>query len=229
VTYDGTAKSATVGTTSSVAGAAQNISTGGAATQTAAGTYAVTADFVPTDTTNYNTLTAQSAGNFIILTTYNAWADGTFTNAFTDQDPTHDPDSDTLTNLQEYAFGTDPTTGASGPGSIIYVAGGAVTTTGSPVASNLAVGEGVDYRAVFGRRKDYTTAGLTYTVQFSVDMLTWTNSTIQPTVLTGAGNANPSAVDAVSVPYPFFISYTRNGVPGYEKPTFFRVSVSSSN
>ena len=40
--------------------------TGGAATQTTAGTYAVTADFVPTDTTNYNTLIGLSAGNFVI-------------------------------------------------------------------------------------------------------------------------------------------------------------------
>ena len=41
---------------SSVPGAVANVLTGGAATQTNAGTYAVTADFVPTDTTNYNTL-----------------------------------------------------------------------------------------------------------------------------------------------------------------------------
>ena len=39
-----------------------NILTGGAATQTNAGTYAVTADFVPTDTTNYNTLTGYRRG-----------------------------------------------------------------------------------------------------------------------------------------------------------------------
>jgi hypothetical protein len=39
--------------------------TGGSATKTAAGTYAVTADFVPNDS-NYNTLTGLSAGNFVI-------------------------------------------------------------------------------------------------------------------------------------------------------------------
>ncbi|MEI7900197.1 MAG: tandem-95 repeat protein, partial [bacterium] len=66
-TYDGSPKSATAGiAASSVPGAVQNILTGGAATQTAAATYAVTADFVPADTTNYNTLAALSAGNFII-------------------------------------------------------------------------------------------------------------------------------------------------------------------
>jgi hypothetical protein len=66
-TYDGSPKAATVTiSSSSVPGSVANILTGGAATQTNAGTYAVTADFVPNDTTNYNTLTALSAGNFLI-------------------------------------------------------------------------------------------------------------------------------------------------------------------
>ncbi|HEY6838084.1 MAG TPA: Ig-like domain repeat protein, partial [Geobacteraceae bacterium] len=64
VTYDGTAKSANVN--GSVAGTVSNILTGGAASQTNAGTYAVTANFTPTDTTNYTTLTGASAGNFVI-------------------------------------------------------------------------------------------------------------------------------------------------------------------
>ena len=67
VTYDGAAKAATVAiSVSSVPGAVANILTGGAASQTNAGTYAVTADFVPADAVNYKTLTAQSAGNFVI-------------------------------------------------------------------------------------------------------------------------------------------------------------------
>src|SRR5204863_24711 len=53
-------------TTSSVPGSVANILTGGAATQTNASTYAVTANFVPTDTINYNTLTGVSAGSFQI-------------------------------------------------------------------------------------------------------------------------------------------------------------------
>jgi CBS domain-containing protein len=64
VTYDGTAKAATV--SGSVSGSASNILTGGAATQTTAGTYAVTADFTPTDTTDYNSLTGAAAGSFVI-------------------------------------------------------------------------------------------------------------------------------------------------------------------
>ena len=66
-TYTGSAQAATVSmTTSSVPGTVANVLTGGAATQTNAGTYAVTADFVPTDTTNYNTLIGLAAGNFVI-------------------------------------------------------------------------------------------------------------------------------------------------------------------
>ena len=74
-TYDGTAKAATVSiTTSSVPGAVTGILTGGAATQAAAGSYPVTANFVPTDTTNYNTLSGLAAGNFVIAGSYAGWA-----------------------------------------------------------------------------------------------------------------------------------------------------------
>src|SRR5439155_223147 len=66
-TYNGSGQAATVTlSASSVPGTVANVLTGGAATQTTAGTYAVTANFVPTDTTNYNTLTSLSAGNFVI-------------------------------------------------------------------------------------------------------------------------------------------------------------------
>ena len=66
-TYSGSPQAATVTiSASSVPGSVANIKTGGLASQTTAGTYAVTADFVPTDSTNYNSLTGLSAGNFVI-------------------------------------------------------------------------------------------------------------------------------------------------------------------
>jgi autotransporter-associated beta strand protein len=66
-TYSGSAQSATVSiSASSVSGTVTTISTGGSATQTNVGTYAVTASFIPTDSTNYNTLTIVSSGNFVI-------------------------------------------------------------------------------------------------------------------------------------------------------------------
>ncbi|MFZ4856817.1 MAG: beta strand repeat-containing protein, partial [Desulfuromonadaceae bacterium] len=65
VTYNGSAQSATV--SGSVAGTVSSIKYNGSATvPTAADTYIVTADFTPTDTTNYNSLTAASAGSFVI-------------------------------------------------------------------------------------------------------------------------------------------------------------------
>ena len=67
VAYDGLPHSAPViVSSSSVGGTLANILTGGAATQINVGTYAVIADFIPTNTNNYNTLTGLSAGNFMI-------------------------------------------------------------------------------------------------------------------------------------------------------------------
>lgn len=66
VTFDGSAHFATVGATSSVPGNVVHILMNGALSQTAIGTYAVTADFVPFNA-NYNSLIGLSAGNFAIV------------------------------------------------------------------------------------------------------------------------------------------------------------------
>ncbi|WP_089241482.1 MBG domain-containing protein, partial [Belliella buryatensis] len=64
VTYDATEQTAVVAVgTSSVPGTVANVVNGA---HTNAGTYAVTADFVPDDTDNYETLTGLSAGDFVI-------------------------------------------------------------------------------------------------------------------------------------------------------------------
>jgi hypothetical protein len=67
-TYSGSPQAATVAiSVSSVPGTVSNVKYDGSATApTNAGTYAVTADFVPTDSTNYNSLIGLSAGNFVI-------------------------------------------------------------------------------------------------------------------------------------------------------------------
>ncbi len=66
-TYDGTSKSATVVVVGSVAGTVSDVKYGvSSIPPTNAGTYAVTADFAPTDTTLYNSLSDASAGNFVI-------------------------------------------------------------------------------------------------------------------------------------------------------------------
>ena len=63
VTYDATAKSATA--TASGGGVVSNISTGGAASQTNAGTYTVTADIAAS--TNYNAATGATATNSFVI------------------------------------------------------------------------------------------------------------------------------------------------------------------
>jgi gliding motility-associated-like protein len=65
VTYNGSAQSAVL--SSSVPGSITNAKYNGSATiPTNAATYAMTADFTPTDVVNYNSLTSATAGNFVI-------------------------------------------------------------------------------------------------------------------------------------------------------------------
>lgn len=133
--------------------------------------------------------------------------------------PTDNPDGDSLDNLLEYAFGTHPAT--TNIASIAYVADGALTTPGAPRALDLDAGPGTDFHAVFARRKNHLAAGLIYTVQFTADLTTWTNSTETPSPLTGL--SNPAEVEAVAVRYPAQVPLTGGGT---EKPTFFRILVS---
>ena len=61
-------------------------------------------------------------------------------------------------------------------------------------------------------------AGLTYTPQFSPDLTEWVDATDTPEMIeSGSGD-----IDAVYVPYPMIIQTTT----GWEKPQFFRLSVS---
>ena len=66
VVYNGLPQAAVV--VGSVPGVVSNVKYNGEATEpTAAGAYAVTADFLPDDADNYNALTGASAGDFVIL------------------------------------------------------------------------------------------------------------------------------------------------------------------
>lgn len=114
VTFDGIGKSATVSvTTSSVPGSVANILTGGQASQTNAGTYAVTADFVPTDSANYASLTNLAAGEFVITSPPYSYAVYSNLNGLV-QGPEGDDDGDGFANLYEYFTGTNPTNFDSG-------------------------------------------------------------------------------------------------------------------
>tara|TARA_B110000285_G_scaffold161738_1_gene180657 strand:+ start:299 stop:6547 length:6249 start_codon:yes stop_codon:yes gene_type:complete len=125
-----------------------------------------------------------------------------------------DVDGDGNSNLLEFAFGTDPA--VSNSGSIGYGSG---VTPGLPLpVLETITSNNVDFRAVFGRRKDWSVAGLTYTPQFSPDLTEWVDATDTPEMIeSGSGD-----IDAVYVPYPMIIQTTT----GWEKPQFFRLSVS---
>ena len=97
---------------------------------------------------------------------YAIWANGTFGNAFTDKDPTHDPDDDGQTNLQEFAFGLDPTSGSSV----------------NPITQQLDKTTGV---FKYSRTKD---SGLIYNVYYSTNLSAWT--------LDASANQTPAAAVA---------------------------------
>ena len=170
VTYDGTAKAATVAiTVSSVPGAVGSILTGGAVTQTAANTYAVTANFVPTDSTDYNTLTTQSAGNFIInkaTPTVTVTGTTTFTDDGTPQGPNTVTITPTDTGAVTYSYaGTGGTT--YGPSATQPSFAGTFTVTAAVAAdsnNNAASSSATAFtinNATSAQTDTYTTAGTT--------------------------------------------------------------------
>ena len=197
---------------------------GSTVTSVAAGTTHITASQAGDD--NHNAATSVTQALTVMTTAfgtqYNGWVSGSTSLTGAAANPDADPDSDGVTNMMEYALGTNPQSGSSGTNAIAYE-GASVTAHGQPIQQDLSPGTGgVDFRAVFGRRKDASSAGLIYTMQFSADNSHWENSTAtQVDVL-----ASDSTIEAVSVPYPLFIPMTGGG---YKKPTFFRVGVSTSN
>jgi hypothetical protein len=122
-----------------------------------------------------------------------------------------DADSDGLTNLQEYAFGMNPSVGSIG---MMRWSGSNLLERGGPTLFAIGTAGSFTFRAVFARRKDFAAAGLSYTVEFSGDLSTWQASTSTPSIL-----AEDSEIQVVSVPYPFFV----NG----QKSAYFRVRVQS--
>ena len=82
-------------------------------------------------------------------TAYDTWADGTFANGtLSDKTPGGDPDGDGLTNQKEFAYGLDPTTGASS----------------NPISQQLNKGSGI---FKYTRTKS---SGLTYIYQYSTTL-----------------------------------------------------------
>ena len=112
---------------------------------------------------------------------------------------------------------THPASNGSGSGPLQYngtfVGGGSIGSTGQPIGSTEPTVFSIDLRVLFVRRKDAAAAGLTYTPQFSTDLITWTDASVIPTIL-----ADNGSYEIVSIPYSPFIQG--------KKARFFRVTLS---
>ncbi|MBL9129609.1 MAG: cadherin repeat domain-containing protein, partial [Verrucomicrobiaceae bacterium] len=155
---------------------------------------------------------------FTVQSAFTAWATANSL-APTGSSLTDDPDGDGKTNLEEFAFGTNPASTGSGVSALAYTGdftgGGTIASTGQPKLAHESTPTGVDYRAMFIRRKDHATAGLTYQVRFSANLSTWKTSTVTPTVL-----ADDGTYQIVTVPFINFIAG--------RKARFFEVTVSTN-
>lgn len=112
-----------------------------------------------------------------------------------------DYESDGVLNFVEFAFGTNPTSRASGASELRYTGaltgGGTFTAPGQPVIVAQKSGSVWTIRALFVRHKLAAAAGLTYTPQFSATLGTWTNAAVAPLVLASSGDW-----EIVSLPLP---------------------------
>jgi len=149
---------------------------------------------------------------------YIDWTRNTFSKPFATTLTTGNPDGDPFTNLQEFAFGLDPT--SSSPSTLSFTSGGADLQTGPPAPMLLPLsGGGEGFHAVFARRKDHVAADLIYTPEFSADLAAWTASNAGLMI---AGENAAGTMEVVSVPYPETVPVADSGEPD-QAPKFFRI------
>ncbi|MGJ8653865.1 MAG: carbohydrate-binding protein [Opitutaceae bacterium] len=126
------------------------------------------------------------------------------------------PDTDSLVNLLEFAFGTDPNVNDAVALTVNEVGG--TFTLGTPVVdidfSPLSV------QARFIRRVDHASSGITYTAQFSNELSTW-EDVDGSTAVQINGVLESNGYEAVELSYPTFLSTGR-------KARFFRVQINET-
>ncbi len=116
-----------------------------------------------------------------------------------------------MNNLLEFAFGTDPTLNDGGS----LVADGTVNGLPIPVSSN----GGTTFDLFFVRRDDHGTSGsLTYTPQFSSDLVTFYDSLVTPTVVAVSTDPGQAGYTVVKVTSP-------TTLPNGEEARFGRIEV----
>ena len=106
-----------------------------------------------------------------------------------------DYDLDGLKNLVEFACGTDPRAGSH---SYLTLSGNTITRVGLPVITTTGEGDQKRLRVEFVRRLN--DPSITYTVQFSDDLMNWTNAADAPSVI-----ATSLAFEALAVEDTVFV------------------------
>ncbi|WP_309380447.1 hypothetical protein [Cerasicoccus frondis] len=143
-----------------------------------------------------------------ITQAYLGWIEDNELTLGVDAAPGYDPAGDGIPNIIKFAFDLDPYEAGA---SQLIVVDGANFTPGleAPYLSTSPF----NFSARFVRLKDYASAGLVYTVEFSSDLATWYASSATPTVVSDAGGD----YEVVEVPRPFFV--------GNGKALFFRLNI----
>lgn len=129
---------------------------------------------------------------------------------------TANPDSDSLVNLLEFAFGTDPN--VSDAGALIVNEIGGTFTPGTPIV-DIAFSP-LSAKARFIRRVDHASSGITYTAQFSHDLDTWEDLD-GSTAVQIIGISESMDYEAVEMDYPTFLSSGR-------KAHFYRLNINET-
>jgi uncharacterized delta-60 repeat protein len=90
-----------------------------------------------------------------------------------------DSDGDSMLDWMEFALGTHPLSGLSGPLPLQFSGtfqSGSFTSHGTPTMHVVGTGPSADRRMLYSRRKDHVEAGLVYRPQFSTDLHFWFES-----------------------------------------------------
>lgn len=117
-----------------------------------------------------------------------------------DAEPGANTDGDTFTQLEEFAYGTNPGVSDSGA---LTVTDGTTFTPGGPVVEQIFSG-GNPIKLRYVRRKDHATAGIIYTPKFSDSLSVFQPDEDDPVpvVVSDAGGD----YEVVEVPFPLFDS-----------------------
>jgi pectin methylesterase-like acyl-CoA thioesterase len=130
------------------------------------------------------------------------WAESAGLDPAGDGAASADPDHDGIPNSLEFAFGLPPTNSSS---ATYQHAGATLTASGLPMIESTG---GSTLAARYVRRATFATDGLTYTPQFSADLVTWENGAAAPQIIASNTDCQLVEIDwpasLTSAPRKFF-------------------------